>query len=46
MAKSSSIIWQRVETELDKAAAGGEHDAVPIALQMVLMLEGVEYRQK
>ncbi len=38
--------WQHVEAELKKAAAGGDTTQVSIALQMVLMLEGVEYRLK
>ena len=38
--------WQLVTAELDKAAAGGDTTQVSIALQMVLMLEKVEFRKK
>ena len=38
--------WLHVEAELKKAAAGGDTTQVSIALQMVLMLEGVECRAK
>ncbi|MGA8323221.1 MAG: hypothetical protein WB774_21005 [Xanthobacteraceae bacterium] len=34
--------WQRVEAELDKAAAGAEPVSLSVALQMVLMLENME----
>jgi hypothetical protein len=33
-----------VEAELNKAAAGADATQLPIALQMVLQLEHVEYR--
>ncbi|HSZ65802.1 MAG TPA: hypothetical protein VK825_06315 [Xanthobacteraceae bacterium] len=38
--------WQTVETELKKAATAphGDTTQVSITLQMVLMLEGVEYK--
>jgi hypothetical protein len=36
--------WQHVAAELDKAAAGADPADVSVALQMVLMLENVEYR--
>jgi len=35
--------WQHVETELKKAASGGETAQASIALQMLLVLERVEY---
>ena len=38
--------WQHVEAELKKAAADGDTTELWAALQMVLMLEGVEYRLK
>jgi hypothetical protein len=38
--------WQHVEAELKKAATGGDPAELWAALQMVLMLEGVEYRLK
>jgi hypothetical protein len=38
--------WQNVEAELKKAAAGADTAQVYVALQMVLMLEKVEYRLK
>jgi hypothetical protein len=38
--------WQHVETKLKQAAADGETSDLWAALQMVLMLEGVEYRMK
>jgi hypothetical protein len=40
--------WQTVETELKKAATAphGDTTQVSITLQMVLMLEKVEYRLK
>ena len=38
--------WHHVEAELKKAAAGGDAAELWAALQMVLMLEGVEYRLK
>ena len=45
-AKSSSLIWQHVAAELDKAAAGADPADVSVALQIVLMLENVECRAK
>ena len=38
--------WQRVEAELNEAAASGNATQLSIALQMVLRLEKVEYRLK
>jgi hypothetical protein len=38
--------WQYVEAELKKAAASGDTTELWSALQMILMLEGVEYRLK
>jgi hypothetical protein len=38
--------WQHVESELKKAAAGGNTAQVSIALQMMLQLEHIEYRLK
>lgn len=38
--------WQHVEATLKQAAAGGDTKDLWAALQMVPMLEGVEYRQK
>jgi hypothetical protein len=38
--------WQHVEAELKKAAADGNTAQMSIALQIVLMLEKVEYRLK
>jgi hypothetical protein len=38
--------WQHVEAELKKAAAGGDMAQMWVALQMVLMLEKVDYRLK
>jgi hypothetical protein len=38
--------WQHVEAELKKAAASGVTAQVWVALQMVLMLEKVDYRLK
>ncbi|MGA8320004.1 MAG: hypothetical protein WB774_04090 [Xanthobacteraceae bacterium] len=38
--------WQLVDTKPQKAAAGGDVADLWAALQMVLMLEGVEYRLK
>jgi hypothetical protein len=38
--------WQHVAAELDKAAAGADTASLSIALQMVLMLENVECREK
>jgi len=38
--------WQHVETEMKKAAAGGDAAQVYVALQMVLQLENVEYQMK
>jgi hypothetical protein len=38
--------WKHVEAELKKAAAGGDTAELWAALQMVLMLEKVEYRLK
>ena len=38
-------IRQHVEAELAKAALGGDTAQVAIALQMVLMLEKIEYRR-
>jgi hypothetical protein len=35
--------WQHVEAELNKAAAGTDTTQLSIALQMVLVLENVEY---
>jgi hypothetical protein len=35
--------WQHVKSELDKAAAGADPADVSVAVQMVLMLEGVEF---
>ena len=36
--------WQHVETDLKKAAAGGDMAQMWVALQMVLQLERVEYK--
>jgi hypothetical protein len=36
--------WRCVKSELDRAAAGADPRSVSVALQMVLMLEKVEYR--
>jgi hypothetical protein len=36
--------WRHVEAELKKAAAGADTTQVSIALQIVLSLEGVEWR--
>jgi hypothetical protein len=41
LAKST---WQHVEAQLKQAAAGGDTTEFWAALQMVLMLEGVEYK--
>jgi hypothetical protein len=38
--------WQHVQAGLKQAAAGGETTELWAALQMVLMLENVEYRLK
>jgi hypothetical protein len=38
--------WQHVEAELKKAAAGADMAQMWVALQMVLMLEKVDYRLK
>lgn len=38
--------WQAVSQRLDTASAGGSIDDLPTALQMLLMLEGVECRLK
>jgi hypothetical protein len=38
--------WQHVEAALKQAATGGDTTQVSIAVQMALMLEGVEYRLK
>ena len=38
--------WQHVEAQLKQAATGGDVAELWAALQMVLMLEGVEYRLK
>jgi hypothetical protein len=38
--------WQHVAAELKKAAAGGDTTQVSVALEVVLSLEGVEYRAK
>ena len=38
--------WQHVEAKLKKAAADGDTTELWAALQMVLMLENVEYRLK
>jgi hypothetical protein len=38
--------WQHVAAELDKAAGGADTASLSIALQMVLMLENVECREK
>jgi hypothetical protein len=38
--------WQHVEAGLKQAATGGDTTELWAALQMVLMLEGVEYRLK
>jgi hypothetical protein len=34
--------WQYIAVELDKAAAGADPIGMSVALQMALMLEGVE----
>ena len=36
--------WQHVETDLKKAAAGGDMAQMWVALQTVLQLERVEYK--
>jgi hypothetical protein len=36
--------WQHVETGLNQAATSGDATELWAALQMVLMLEGVEYK--
>jgi hypothetical protein len=38
--------WRHVAACLEKAAAGGDAIDVAVPLQMVLMMEGVEYRPK
>jgi hypothetical protein len=38
--------WQHVEAALKQAATGSDMTELWAALQMVLMLEGVEYRLK
>jgi hypothetical protein len=38
--------WQHVEAELKRAAAGADTIQVLIALQMVLMLERVEFAKR
>jgi hypothetical protein len=38
--------WQHVEATLKQAAGGGDVTELWAALQMILMLEGVEYRLK
>jgi hypothetical protein len=38
--------WQHVEAGLKQAATGGDMTELWAALQMVLMLENVEYRVK
>jgi hypothetical protein len=38
--------WQHVETKLKQAAAGGDVTELWAALQMVLMMENIEYRLK
>jgi hypothetical protein len=38
--------WQHVEDKLKKAATSGDTTDLWAALQMILMLEGVEYRLK
>ena len=43
LAKST---WQHVDAELNNAAAGGDTAELWAGLQIVLMLEGVEYRLK
>ncbi len=42
-ASREKSIWQHVVAELDKAAAGAYTASVSVALQMVLMLERVEF---
>ena len=38
--------WQHVEAKLKQAAAGGDTTEFWAALQMILMLENIEYRLK
>ena len=38
--------WQHVEATLKQAATGGDTAELWASLQMILMLEGVEYRLK
>ena len=38
--------WHLVETKLKQAAAGSDMTELWASLQMILMLEGVEYRLK
>ena len=38
--------WQHVEATLKQAAAGGDTTELWAALQMILMLENIEYRLK
>jgi hypothetical protein len=42
--RRDNLNWRHVADELAKAAAGADTASVSIALRMVLMLEGVEYK--
>jgi hypothetical protein len=44
--RRDNLNWRHVADELAKAAAGADLASLPVALRMVLSMEGVEYRPK